>query len=413
MKVKPFDVSKAEVWTAWLAVAANRGAGGADGIGIDDFEEDLQDNLYKVWNRMASGSYFPPPVRAVEIPKPGGLGTRTLGVPTVGDRVAQRVAAARIEAAVEPMFHADSFGFRPGRSAHDAVEQCRGRCWSRKWVIDLDIAKFFDEVDWTRLLKAVESLDLPAWVALYVRRWLAAPVVGSDGAERVRDRGVAQGGPVSPVLANLFLHYAFDAWMGREFPTVQWERYADDAVVHCVSLRQAEEVLAAIEARMGEVGLRLHPEKTRIVYCGTERPGGWSGPRKFTFLGFDFRRRSAKRPDGSGITTFGPAVGKAARKRMSQVMRSWRLASRTDLSFADLAEWVNPRVAGWMNYYGRFRRSELYPLLGQLNAMLAKWVRRKYRRFRRWDRLNRRWRQVVAQRPDYFVHWRWIDGTSY
>ena len=276
-------------------------------------------------------------------------------------------------------------------------------------MVDLDIRRFFDCVDWGLLMRAVEALELPDWVVLYVRRWLAVEAIGADGAVQVRERGTPQGGPV---LANLFLHWAFDAWIAREYSGVVWERYADDVIVHCISRAQAERMLEAIEARMAEVGLGLHPEKTRIVYCGTDRAEGWEGPRKFTFLGFDFRRRLGRTRDGRVLTVFSPAVGKAARKRMSRVMRSWGIAGRTDVSFAGLAEWVNPVVRGWMNYYGAFRRSELYPLLLQLNAMIAKWVRRKYRRFRRWDRLQRRWRQVVAERPDYFAHWRWISRTT-
>lgn len=410
-RAKPFDVSKVEVWEAWLRVKANRGAAGVDAVELSEFADRLQDNLYKVWNRMSSGSYHPGAVRSVEIPKPDG-GIRTLGVPTVADRVAQTVAARRLEAACEPLFHADSFGFRPGRSAHEAVRRCRDRCWQRRWVVDLDIRRFFDNVDWDLLVRAVESLELPSWVVLYVRRWLAVDAVAADGTVTRRDRGTPQGGPVSPVLANLFLHYAFDAWMEREHPTVVFERYADDVIVHCVSGGQAERVLAAIEARMVEVGLELHPDKTRIVYCGNDRVRGWEGARTFTFLGFDFRPRRGLFPDGTATTVFSPAVSKAARKRMGQVMRSWHLARRTDLSFADLAERVNPVVAGWMNYYGAFRRTELYPLLLGLNAMLGKWVRRKYRRYRRWDRLKRRWYQVVEQHPDYFVHWRWVTAMT-
>jgi group II intron reverse transcriptase/maturase len=335
-----------------------------------------------------------------------------LGIPTVADRVAQTVAARRLEAAAEPRFSADSFGFRPGRSAHDAVRACRDRCWQRHWVVDLDIARFFDSVDWALLMRAVESLDLPAWVGLYVSRWLAVDAVASDGSRVGRDRGTPQGGPVSPVLANLFLHYAFDAWIGREFPTVRFERYADDIVVHCASLRQAREVLTAIEARMGEVGLVLHPEKTKIVYCGTDLAGEWKGSRSFTFLGFDFRRRAARRKDGRWRTVFSPAVSKAARQRMSRVMRSWVLHRQMWATFADLAAWVNPAVRGWMQYYGAFRRSELYPILRQLNRRLLKWVRCKYKRFRPWKRLRRRWDEITAQWPDYFAHWRWTTSFT-
>ena len=262
---KPFDISKWEVWEAYRQVKANKGAPGVDGCSIEDFESDLKNNLYRVWNRMSSGSYFPPPVKAVEIPKPHGGGVRVLGVPTVADRIAQTVVARRLEAKVEPIFHPDSFGYRPGRSALDAVAACRERCWRRDWIIDLDVQKFFDSVPWDLVIKAVEAnTDLP-WVVLYVRRWLAAPLQLPDGILAERDRGTPQGSAISPVLANLFLHYAFDAWMAREYPDVAFERYADDAVVHCESQQQAQEVLAAIANRMAQVGLRLHPDKTKVV----------------------------------------------------------------------------------------------------------------------------------------------------
>lgn len=411
-KPKPFDVSKSEVWMAWEQVLSNKGAAGVDGVELDEFADRLQDNLYRVWNRMASGSYHPAPVRQVEIPKPDG-GVRVLGVPTVADRVAQTVAAKRLEAVCEPTFAEDSFGFRPGRSAHDAVRVCRDRCWQRHWVVDLDIARFFDSVDWALLLKAVEALDVPAWVGLYVRRWLAVDAVSADGSVLGRDTGTPQGGPVSPVLANLFLHHAFDTWIGREFPTVRFERYADDVIVHCASLRQAEEVLAAIEARMAEVGLVLHPEKTRIVYCGMDRADHWKGPRAFTFLGFEFRRRGNRTRDGKMRTTFSPAVSKAAKLRLNRVMRSWVLHRHVSATFAEIAEWVNPVVRGWMQYYGAFRRSELYPILRQLNRRLLKWVRHKYKRFRTWKRLRRRWDEVTGQWPDYFAHWRWTTSFVY
>jgi len=286
---KPFDISKWEVWEAYRQVKANKGAPGVDGCSIEDFDSDLKNNLYRVWNRMSSGSYFPPPVKAVEIPKPHGGGVRVLGVPTVADRIAQTVVARRLEAKVEPIFHPDSFGYRPGRSALDAVAACRERCWRRDWIIDLDVQKFFDSVPWDLVIKAVEAnTDLP-WVVLYVRRWLAAPLQLPDGILAERDRGTPQGSAISPVLANLFLHYAFDAWMAREYPDVAFERYADDAVVHCESQQQAQEVLAAIANRMAQVGLRLHPDKTKVVYCKDGSRRGSHEHTSFTFLGFTFR----------------------------------------------------------------------------------------------------------------------------
>ena len=259
---KPFAIPKQLVWEAYQRVRANKGAAGVDGQSIADFEVDLKNNLYKIWNRMSSGTYFPPAVMAVEIPKTGsGGGTRMLGVPTVADRVAQTVAALALQARTESVFHPDSYGYRPRRSALDAVARCRQRCWKKDWVIDLDVAKFFDSVPWDLMIQVVQAniTTDQRWVLLYVKRWLQAPLALPDGTVQDRNRGTPQGSSISPVLANLFMHYAFDIWLTREFPTVEFERYADDAVVHCVTQRQAREVLAALVVRMGGCGRWVSP----------------------------------------------------------------------------------------------------------------------------------------------------------
>jgi group II intron reverse transcriptase/maturase len=405
---KPFDISKWEVWEAWEKVKANKGAPGVDGCSIEDFEKDLKNQLYRVWNRMSSGSYFPPPVRAVEIPKSHGGGTRILGVPTVADRIAQTVVARRLEAKVEAIFHPDSYGYRPGRSALDAVEACRRRCWKTDWVIDLDIRKFFDSVPWHLVVKAVEAnTDLP-WVVLYVKRWLQAPVQNADGTMLERDHGTPQGSAVSPVLANLFLHYAFDAWLVREFPDVTFERYVDDAVVHCATRRQARIVLEAIIARMEQVGLRLHPDKTRIVYCKDGNRRGFHEHTAFTFLGFTFRQRGARTKDGGLFSSFQPAISKEALKRISAEVRSWKLHTRTGHGLTDLARKINPIVRGWMQYYGAFYRTALRPLLARINAYLVRWIRQKYRRLRGKKKALQCWRGIAERYPFMFAHWKWV-----
>jgi RNA-directed DNA polymerase len=411
---KPFDISKEEVWRAWLKVRANGGAAGADGVTLEAFEADLKDNLYKVWNRMSSGSYFPPPVKAVEIPKAHGRGTRTLGVPCVADRVAQTVAAARIEAAAEPVFHPGSFGYRPGRGALDAVAACRERCWRYDWVIDLDIRQFFDSVPWDLILRAVQAhVDLP-WVILYVRRWLAAPVVMADGTVAERDRGTPQGSAVSPVLVNLFMHYAFDRWLAEHFPGCPFERYADDAVVHCRTLRQAREVLAALTERMEQAGLRLHPDKTTIVYCRDDnRRQPWDGPVTFTFLGYGFRARSQQNKHGELFTGFAPAISDDALAAKGDIARAWRLARKTTLTWADLRTMINQVVRGWMHYYGRFNRHELYPLLMRINHYIQQWMRKKYRRLRGLRALRAAWKRITRQYPGTFAHWQWVTGDTW
>ncbi|ROO59040.1 group II intron reverse transcriptase/maturase [Micromonospora sp. Llam0] len=405
---KPFMISKRAVWEAYEKVKANKGAPGVDAVSLADFEQDLKNNLYKIWNRMSSGTYFPPPVRAVEIPRTGG-GVRVLGVPTVADRIAQTVAARELEARVEPIFHPDSYGYRPGRSAVDAVAVCRRRCWQNDWVIDLDIRKFFDTVPWELLLKAVTAHTDKPWVLLYVGRWLKAPLQLPDGVLQERDRGTPQGSAISPVLANLFLHYAFDAWMAKVFPVVRFERYVDDVVVHCVSERQAKYVLAEITKRMTGVGLALHPEKTRIVYCQDDnRRADSSEHTEFVFLGYSFRRRSARTKEGAMFLSFLPAISSQALKKISAQVRSWRLHHRTCLTEADLADWMNPIVRGWMDYYGAFYRSALYPLLERINAYLLRWVRRKYKRLRGKRKARSAWNRAVQKRPRAFAHWAWV-----
>ena len=408
---KPFEVSKREVWQAYRQVRSKKGAPGVDEVTLAEFEADLKNNLFKIWNRMSSGSYFPPPVKAVEIPKPHGGGVRVLGVPTVGDRVAQTVVARRLEAKVEPIFHPDSYGYRPGRSALDAVATCRQRCWKRDWVIDLDVQKFFDTVDHDLVVKAVAAhTDLP-WVLLYVRRWLTAPIQQPDGTVQQRNRGTPQGSAVSPVLANLFMHYAFDAWMTREYSTVQFERYADDVVVHCVSRSQAQRLVAAIADRMVEVGLRLHPAKTRIVYCKDGRRRAEYEHTAFTFLGYTFRARKARAPGGGSFSSFQPAISTDALNKISGEVRRWRLHRRTGHTIGEIANQINPIVRGWMQYYGAFYRSALYPLLQRINAYLMRWIRDKYKRLRPMKKAKAAWQRITGQHRRLFAHWAWAYSS--
>jgi RNA-directed DNA polymerase len=407
--VKPFDISKREVWDAWEKVRGNKGASGVDGVSIEAFEKDLKNNLYKVWNRMSSGTYFPPDVKAVPIPKSAG-GTRVLGVPTVADRVAQTVVARHLSERAERVFHPDSFGYRPGKSALDAVQVCRERCWRYDWVVEFDIRKFFDTVPWDKVVAAVEVHTDARWVVLYVRRWLAAGLRLPDGSTTERTEGTPQGSAVSPVLANLFLHYAFDVWMVREYPDCPFERFADDAVIHCRTLAGAERVLTALRSRMAEVGLELHPDKTRIVYCKDDNRRGRFPVTGFTFMGFTFRPRGAKDRHGVMFTAFLPAISKHALKRLSRTVRSWRLHRRTTWESTDLARMINPVVRGWANYYGRFYRSALYPLFDRINTYLLRWIRKKYRMGMK--QALRRLTEGHARRPKYFAHWTWVAPTG-
>lgn len=405
---KPFDISKHAVWAAWLKVKQNAGAAGVDGQSIADFEVDLRDNLYKIWNRLSSGTYFPPPVKMVEIPKRDGGGVRVLGVPTVGDRVAQTVVAEELERLVEPVFCDDSYGYRRGRSAHDALAVCRERCWRYDWVVDLDVEDFFGSVDWELMLKAVSHHTDQRWIILYVQRWLGAPRQQPDGTLVEPDRGTPQGSAVSPVLANLFLHYAFDVWMRREFPSVPFERYVDDVIVHCVSLAQAEKVREAIAVRLAECGLALNRDKTRIAYCKDDDRPGSHEHESFDFLGYTFRPRHAKnRKTGRSFCSFLPAISDKAAKAKRQQIRSWRMHHRSDLDLADIARFINPIVRGWINYWGRFYRSALVDsVLRRLNEYLIRWAMRKYKRMRRSRRRAAAFlRQIQRSNPGLFSHW--------
>lgn len=408
-EAKPFQISKRRVWEAYKRVKANRGAAGVDGETLAAFEEKLKDNLYKLWNRMSSGSYFPPPVRLVEIPKGDG-GRRALGIPTVADRIAQTVVAGYLEPEVEPVFHPDSYGYRPGRSAHDALATARKRCWKYDWAIDLDIKGFFDNLDHDLVMRVVRKHTDGAWIHLYVERWLRAPVQDKDGNLQERTRGTPQGGVVSPLLANLFLHYAFDMWMVRTHPAVPFERYADDILVHCASQAQATCLLVAIGDRLKQCGLELHPTKCRIVYCKDDNRRGQHEHISFDFLGYTFRPRTAKSRWGKHFVGFLPAMSPKAGQAIRTTIRGWRLARRGNTwSLDEIARWFNPSVRGWINYYGRFYRSALSSLLSYLDRLLVRWACRKFKRFRGHPRRAAAWlRRIAGRDPGLFAHWQFV-----
>jgi len=406
-KAKPYAISKQVVWDAYQKVRANRGAAGVDGQSLAAFEKDLKGNLYKLWNRMSSGSYFPPPVRLVEIPKGNTGQTRPLGIPTVSDRIAQMVVKMMLEPDVEPHFHPDSYGYRPGKSALDAVGVTRRRCWRSDWVIDLDIKGFFDNLDWDLVTRAVRHhTDVP-WILLYVERWLRAPVQHEDGRLEERTKGSPQGSVISPLLSNLFMHYAFDEWLRRTHPSIQFARYADDAVVHVRSLHEAEALLDGLRERLAECGLELHPEKTTIVYCKDDDRRGTHEQTSFDFLGYTFRPRRAKNRHGKLFISFLPGVSSKAAKSIRATIRSWRLgATRSNQRLEEIAKFVNPFVRGWVNYYGRFYKSALTPVLRSVERSLVYWVRRKFKRLRNHQRKAVRWLGHVAQRePNLFALW--------
>jgi RNA-directed DNA polymerase len=375
---KSFDIPKRLVWEAWKRIKANKGTYGVDSVSIEEFEADIANNLYKIWNRMSSGAYFPPPVRRVEIPKGDGK-TRPLGIPTVGDRVAQMVVKMELEPGVDSIFHPDSYGYRPGRSAIEAVRTARERCWRYDWTVDLDIKGFFDNIDHELLLKAVKMHANNAWTRLYIDRWLKAPVVMVDGSLEARVKGTPQGGVISPLLANLYLHYALDVWMSRNHPEVPFERYADDIVFHCKTKWKAKNLLGSLNHRLADCKLELHPEKTKIVYCKDSKRRGDYEVIAFDFLGFTFRPREAMSRKQQLFTGFTPAISRKSLNRISKTIRSWKLQRWSDQSIDDIAQALNPVISGWLAYYQHFGKSLLYKVTDILNFALIRWIRRKYK----------------------------------
>lgn len=413
-KTKPFLIPKKDVWQAYLHVKRNKGAAGVDDQSIADFEVNLKDNLYKLWNRMSSGTYFPPPVKLVAIPKKGG-GERYLGIPTVSDRIAQMVVKMHLEPCVDPRFDNDSYGYRPKKSAHDAVGLCRERCWKRDWVVDLDIKGFFDNIDHDLLVKAVEKHTPNRCVLFHVKRWLTAPIQNVDGTLQPRIMGTPQGGVISPLLANIFLHYAFDLWIRRTYPDVQFERYADDIIIHCRTQTEALALKSSVETRLAECRLALNLQKTSIVYCGVAKRDDSQLIRSFDFLGFTFRRRLAFSKLNKGFVGFLPAVSNNAKKSIRQTIRQWQLARKTTLSIEDLAKQTNPQVRGWVNYYGKFYRSELTTTLFQVERHLQRWARHKFAtktKIASKGKSRRYLSNVLKYEPKLFVHWQYGMGSA-
>lgn len=403
-KAKPFEISKQIVWTAYRRVKENDGSAGIDKETIEDFEKNLKDNLYKIWNRMSSGTYFPPAVLQVEIPKEGG--TRKLGVPTVSDRIAQMVVKIYLEPKLEPYFHPDSYGYRPGKSAIDAIGKARERCWRYNWVLDLDIEKFFDSLDRNLLMLALKKHTDCKWILLYIQRWLEAPIQTREGEIIKRERGTAQGAVISPLLSNLYLHYTFDDWMRRNHPSIPFERYADDAIAHCKTEKEAIMLLEAIRNRFAECGLKLNDAKTRIVYCKDDDRREDKPNDSFDFLGYTFRPRLSKNRWGKFFVNFTPGVSNKAAKKMREKIRNWRMALCSDKALEDLSRMFDPAIRGWINYFKHFYKSAMYPTLRNINCILVRWAMRKFKRLRGHARRARYWLAEVARRePKLFAHW--------
>jgi RNA-directed DNA polymerase len=406
---KAFEIPKALVWKSYQEVCKNKGAAGCDGQTIAKFNEKRDRNLYKIWNRLCSGTYFPPPVLEKRISKEDGR-ERILGIPTVADRVAQGAVKIFIEAQVDPIFHPDSYGYRPGKSAHDAIKRCSERCWTHNWVLEIDIKSFFDNVQHDYIVKALKHHKMPKWVILYCKRWLEAPMIDiSNEVIKERKIGTPQGGVISPLLANLFLHYAFDKWMERAHNDIPFERYADDIICHCKKMKDATNLKRSIMARLQEMGLEINDQKTSVVYIDTFKR--WNVKTCFTFLGYDFKVRTLKNFKGELYRRCMPGASKKAMKKITQTIKGWKIHRSTAEDAGDFARRYNAILRGWIEYYGKFwYRNFGYHLWSVFQSRLVKWMRSKYKISAK--RAEFKLALLKREKPRLFVHWYLLRATN-
>ncbi|OGS69811.1 MAG: group II intron reverse transcriptase/maturase [Flavobacteria bacterium RIFCSPLOWO2_12_FULL_35_11] len=402
-QTKSQAVSKLMVWAAYKKVKANGGSAGIDEMSILAFDQDISKNLYKIWNRMTSGSYFPPAVKTVEIPKKP-TGKRKLGIPTVSDRIAQTVVKNYLEPQIDKQFSKSSYGYRVGKSAHQAVEQAINNCRNRAWVIDLDIKGFFDNLNHNIMMELLKQHTQEKWIIMYTERWLKAPME-EDGETKTREKGTPQGGVISPLLANIYLHHAFDSWMEENYHYIAYERYADDIIVHCSTKDQAEKLLEEIRKRLKEYELDLHPEKTKIVYCKNYRRKEEYEKVQFTFLGFSFQPRSYRSKQQHGeFLGYGAAISADAQKAINEKIKETKFHRWSDDVIEEIAKQLNPKLRGWLNYYGKFGKWEMNKLLDHLNMRLVKWVQNKYKLTGLKAGIEKLDSIYTAQ-PKLFAHW--------
>ena len=402
---KSLPVSKRMVYNSYLKVMEKDGGAGIDKVSIEEFNKDLSGNLYKIWNRMASGSYFPSPVRTVFIPKKQG-GTRPLGIPTVGDRIAQGVVKDYLEPGLESVFHPSSFGYRPGRSAYDALQQCHANCIRHAWVVDVDIKGFFDNLDHSIMMQLLEQHTNEKWVWMYVERWLKAGVEQADGSISARTKGTPQGGVISPLLANIYLHHGFDQWMTEVNANNPFERYADDIVIHCSSKQEAETLLDNLRIRMQSIGLELHPEKTKIVYCKNYQRKEEHDNNSFTFLSYSFQPRNMKDRFGrnSRLLVFNGSISQKAKAHIRSRIKEVLPTRWSNQSLEWFAARLNPKIRGWVNYYAKFNRHEALEVFYYLNELIRKWIKNTYKlKGKSWA--FEKYRKIQSANPALFYHW--------
>lgn len=393
------------VRNAYRRVKKKGKSAGIDGISLKEFQAREEDHLYVVYNRMSSGSYFPPGVKQVRIPKRSGK-KRKLGIPTVRDRVAQTVIKELIEPRIDKVFYEESYGYRPNKSAHQALDKVRKNCWEKAWVIDLDIKNCFDSIDHQLLMKAVDKHVSEKWIKMYIRRWLEAPVVTQTDTIEKEGKGTPQGSVLSPLLANLFLHYAFDRWMKDNFPQVRFVRYADDIIVHCVSKRQAEYVLQRIKQRLKDCKLELNEEKTSIVYCKMNGRNENYPKVKFDFLGYSFKPRTTLNWKKKKFLGFDAGISTESQKKIIKDLKEKEKRMYFCKDLQEVAEVLNPSIRGWLNYYGHIRKSEMKRVLEATQYRIIKWLRKKYGRLKR--RIKKAYSllwKVKRRNPKLFAHW--------
>ena len=403
---KSLPVSKRMVYNSYLKVSAKDGGAGIDMQSIEAFNENMPTNLYKIWNRMTSGSYFPPPVRTVFIPKKQG-GTRPLGIPTVSDRIAQGVVKDYLEPWLEQIFHTSSFGYRPGRSAHDAIKQCQDNCIKYAWVIDVDIKGFFDNINHELMLGLLQQHTQEKWVMMYAERWLKAGVEQEDGSIVARTKGTPQGGVISPLFANIYLHHALDKWMDEAHPHNPFERYADDIVIHCRSREEAEQLLEKLRERMEQYELELHPDKTKIVYCKNYLRPEKQDNNSFTFLSYSFQPRTVKDKFGRSkrLVVFNAAISQKAKTSIREKLREVIKIRWSNQTLEWFADKLNPKIRGWINYYAKFNRHLAHGVFYYLNELIRRWIKNKYKiRGKAW--MYEKYRKIQSENPTLFYHWK-------
>jgi RNA-directed DNA polymerase len=401
---KTVPIEYGQVTEAYRKVRKGGKAAGIDNESWDEFDKNLERNLYVIWNRMSSGSYHPQAVREVEIPKKDGK-KRKLGIPTLRDRIAQQVVKEYMEKRIDKLFHENSYGYRPLKNAHQALEQVRQNCYKNDWVIDMDISKFFDEIDHELMMKAVAHVIEEKWVQLYTKRWLQMPIQKKDGTvEEKQGKGTPQGGVISPLLANLYLHFALDIWLGRNYPEASFVRYADDVVIHCKSKAEAERVLIAVRERLREVRLKLKEEKTRIAYCKDYRRKEKFDVVKFEFLGFSYQPRARRsKIDGKLFTAFSAEINQSNQKKIRDAIKEDYVWEQTQLEVNDIATSLNTKLRGWIGYYGLYSNRSLRRVLLHVDLKLIKWIKLKYKIGYR--KATLKLTMLKHENPNLFYHW--------